>query len=48
MFVFDILYCKVENFDVNGNKFNFLIFGLGFEILLVLRDGDCLFIVVLL
>lgn len=48
MFAFDTLHCKAENFDANGNKLNPLISGLGFEILSVPRDGDCLFTAVLL
>lgn len=48
MFAFDTLHCKAENFDANVNKLNPLISGLGFEILSVPRDGDCLFTSVLL
>ena len=48
LFAFNTLHCKADNFDTNAGKLNPLISGLGFEIVSVPRDGDCLFTSVLL
>ena len=48
LFAFDTFCCKADNFDANAGKLNPLISGLGFEILSVPKDGDCLFTSVLL
>lgn len=48
LFAFDTFHCKDMNFDANASKINLVVSGLGFEILPVPKDGDCLFTSVLL
>ena len=43
LFAFDTMNCKTANFDDNYSKLDAMISGLGFQILPVPKDGDCLF-----
>lgn len=43
LFVCDTMNCKTDTFDVNMTKIDSFISGLGFQILPVPKDGDCLF-----
>ena len=43
LFAFDTLNCKKDNLDGNINKLDPFVSGLGFQIVPVPKDGDCLF-----
>lgn len=43
LFAFDTLNCKRDNLDGNINKLDPFVSGLGFQIVQVPKDGDCLF-----
>ena len=43
LFAFDTMNCKTGDFDSNYSKLNPFISGLGFKIIPVPKDGDCLF-----
>lgn len=43
LFALDRIDCETSNFDGNSTKVDPLISGLGFQILSVPKDGDCLF-----
>ena len=43
LFAFDTLNCKRDNLDGNINKLDLFVSSLGFQIVPVPKDGDCLF-----
>ncbi|KAJ7386187.1 hypothetical protein OS493_010580 [Desmophyllum pertusum] len=48
LFAFDTMNCKIDNFDDNITKLDPFISGLGFQILSVPKDRDCLFTSIIL